>query len=220
MSAQQNRISGHMNRDHQLALVDYLVVYGNKPLSEFKSETVEIVQVDEKSVTLQFQTKNGINETVDIAWNSAQEDESVTVKSLSDLKAKLVAMAKYAAKKQGYSHKQVSSVIYPNTVPQLSTYAFLAAVSVTLIDRTRIRRLLQTLGKIPGPGDKLLSFFETRIIGIAATLYAIHLLEALFITLPKTRKYRMPLKPTLEWCTMNFVEGFFMWPRLDKALED
>lgn len=49
-----DRIRGHMNADHQLALKDYLVVYGNLSLSEFDESSVLITDVTEKSITIGY----------------------------------------------------------------------------------------------------------------------------------------------------------------------
>ena len=47
MSSPSERIIGHMNKDHQLALSDYVVVYGDVNPANLIEESVQLVSVDE-----------------------------------------------------------------------------------------------------------------------------------------------------------------------------
>lgn len=220
MSGHQERIISHMNKDHQLSLVDYLVVYGKQPLSLFQPESVKITDVDDKVLQLGYRTKLGSSKEARLVWAEIPEELNVLVNALSDVKAKVVAMAKYAANKQGFSHKKVTDLLLPDNLTSFLMYGFFSAFVVTLYDRTLIRRQLEAVVKLPGMVQKILIFLENHIGKILLSVYALHIAEVLHVTVPRAKKHRAPLGTTLAWSFMHFIEGFPFIFRLNKATEE
>ncbi|GEQ67985.1 hypothetical protein JCM33374_g1651 [Metschnikowia sp. JCM 33374] len=220
MADPAKRITSHMNKDHQLALVDYVVVYGNEQLSDINAQSVLITDVTVEQLVLGYTAKTGKEKKVALSWNSVDDGEGLQVKSMSDIKAKLIAMAKYAASKQGYSHKQVTQVLPPSSAGSLIAYVFAALTLATLVKKDFLRTVMGLCGLLGTPkADAFLEFFEKRIFAIAVATYAIHIVEVVFLTWPKTVKYRMPWTTSLAWIGFTFMEGIFMSSRLRSVTE-
>lgn len=226
MSDPKNRIISHMNKDHQLALVDYVVVYGNESVSGLDAESVIITDVSEDYLALSYNKDDGQSNNLKLSWSDVPEHENVTVSKMGDIKDKLVAMAKYAAGKQGYSHKKVDTVLWP-TSSLYPMYIFAAAAVITLFDKTYIRRAIardEFLSSLVAHAPQFLatgySFFENNIKSIFGAIYGIHVVEIATVTWPKASKFRIPFGKKLVWAFMNFIEGFLVFSRLDKATKD
>lgn len=227
MSNPKDRIISHMNKDHQLALLDYVVVYGQESASDINAESVIITDVSEDYLALSYHKDNGKANDLKLSWNDFPEDENVKVGKMADIKSKLVAMAKYAAGKQGYSHRKVDQVLFPSKPDLYFMYIFASAVALTLYDKTFVRRAIQRDGFLSGLLAKAplflasgYSLFENHIKTIAATTYGIHVIEVATVTWPKVSKYRMSLSKKLAWAFMNFIEGFVVFFRLNKLLDE
>lgn len=227
MSNPKDRIINHMNKDHQLALVDYVVVYGNEPISGVDADSVFISDVSEDFLALSYSKGDGNSSELKLAWDDVPENENVKVSKMGDIKGKLVAMAKYAAGKQGYSHRKVNKLVLPTKASLYLMYAFACAVSLTLYDKTLIRRTLLKYGvlagilaKSPGFLADTYSIFEQNVRTIAATVYGIHIIEIATMSWPMTAKYRMSCLVRLGWAFMNFIEGFLVLRRLSKTVGD
>ena len=87
MSSPSERIIGHMNKDHQLALSDYVVVYGDVNPANLIEESVQLVSVDEKQIVIDYDIiKPPITKTLSLYWHDAKEDENIQVKAYGDIK--------------------------------------------------------------------------------------------------------------------------------------
>ncbi|KAK6456459.1 uncharacterized protein RJT20DRAFT_135212 [Scheffersomyces xylosifermentans] len=211
------RIIGHMNKDHQLALIDYLVVYGNVELSTIVQPSVAISKVDEKTLVIDYKsTQDSKTHSFSIDWADASEHENVKVTQLSDLKDKLVAMAKYAADKQGFSHKQIKKVLYPSAISSPMYLAFIV-LFLNAYDPYILRNLFgkdaifqKIIPYLPAFATNLYGLFESNAAKIAIVLGLVHLTEVTFFTLPQTRKYRVPFPQRIQWILMHLFEGFFV----------
>lgn len=209
-----------------MALLDYVVVYGGENVSHVDAESVIITDVSEEHLALSYNKENGNNKDLKLIWEEVPENEKVKVDQMGDIKAKLVAMAKYAAEKQGYSHKRVDKVSLPKKLDLYLMYLAFAVSLATLYDKTLVRRLVQNdkllltiAAKCPELLAKGYSYFENHITPIFSTIYGIHVVEILTVTWPRVNKLRMSLKNKLVWATMNFVEGFLVFSRLNKLEE-
>lgn len=216
-----------MNKDHQLALLDYVVVYGNETASTVDADSVIISDVSEEYLALSYSKDDGTSGNLKLPWDEFPEHENVQVGKLGDIKSKLVAMAKYAAGKQGYSHKKVDEIILPSKPDLYVMYLFAGAVVLTLYDKTWIRRAIQRdsflsslLSKAPLFLGKVYTLFEDHVKTVAAAIYGVHLIEIATVTWPKVSKYRMSFSKKLAWAFMNFIEGFVVFFRLNKLLSD
>lgn len=227
MSDPKDRIILHMNKDHQLALLDYVVAYNDERPEEVLELSVRIKDVSVEDITIAYTKQNGTMKKFTLGWDKASEDENVPVLSLLDLRGKLVSMAKYAAAKQGFSHRRVDKVTPPSLPIEIFMYVFAGAVFVTCYDKTLIRRsverfdgLTKVLASSPKSLASAYTVFEEYAKTIAIATYGIHLVEIFSKTLPLVKKFRMLTASQLAWAFMNFIEGFLVFKRLDKATEE
>lgn len=216
----KQRIIVHMNRDHQIALVDYVVVYGRQPIRTFRPNTVEIADISTESMKLRFELSDGTIKAIDIEWSKADEAESVSVESSSDIKPKLVSMAKYAAKRRGYSHNQITKYAPPKTGLSYFMYASAALLTATLLKPDLISGTFKALpfNRLPFLSKWL--YVERNIRTIWYTIYGIHLAEMLLVLSPQIKYHRMPAQTAATWLGMNFIEGFLPLLRLRKMIKE
>lgn len=208
------RIIKHMNKDHQLALVDYVVVYGNVNARSIVKSSVTITELDEKKVIINYNSKKiETPQAISIDWNSAAESENKTVNNLKDVKGKLVSMAKYAAAKQGYSHKQITKVLPPRL--SIFFYIIMGFFVLGSCDMYKLKQLFSTdplvsraLPYLPAVAFKILGMFERNMKSILLSILGVHVIEVTVLTLPNIIKYRVPPFQKFLWCLMNLIEGF------------
>lgn len=222
----KQRIIGHMNADHHLAVLDYVVVYGKVDLSDLKPESAAISDVDDQYLTLTYELADGKSKSLELEWNLIEESQGVTVSSLRDAKDKLIAMAKYAAHKQGFSHTQITKVL-PPTALSFPLYIYGLFLIVSSIDPTLIGKLTandplvaKALPYIPSTIRLVYNLTEQHALKIAITMYLLHVLEIVFSTLPKLKRYRVPPAQGLLWTVMHFFEGFFVILRFNTLRKD
>lgn len=227
LSDHKARIISHLSADHQLALGDYLVVYGGIPRKQFVANSVRSSAVDEKALTINYSLTSGQTKSQVIHWDSAIEDKLLSVGSLGDVKEKLVAMAKYAAAKQGYSHKQVKKVALPDRPTGYLAYLLFPVLAIGSWDSTFLRSvftsdplLRQVLPYVPEFLGKAYGWMEPRFATIFTILYGVHLAETLIFTVPRAIKYRVPLRESLLWSLMHLIEGFPVIFRFRKVSEE
>lgn len=220
------RIINHMNKDHQMALNDYLIAYGGVKGSDLDEDSSKIAEIDEKQMKIIYKLKSKPKFHVfSITWNSAPEKENVQVQSLKDLRAKLVSMAKYAAEKQGYSHIKIKKVLLPR--PQnFILYPILGLLLLAAIDVQEFKRLLfsdplflSLSSYVPKNADFFFQVLEDNTRLIFLTYCILHATEVLFGILPKLIKYRVPFFKKIAWIVMTFVEGIFALRRFNSLLE-
>ncbi|RCK58761.1 hypothetical protein Cantr_07689 [Candida viswanathii] len=218
------RIIGHMNNDHQLALVDYVVVYGDTRPDNLLDETVQIVSVDEKQLVIEYElVKPPIAKTLSLYWYDAKEDENVEVKTLGDVKAKLIAMAKYCAKEQGYAIKKLEKIHWPGPLdyPMYVLWAVLLAnaydpaILRKLVDRVSV--LKKAVGYLPPVAFTAYQHVESNALKYVVGLFVTHLAEVLLVTKGYLRKYRVPDNHRWVWYLMHLIEGFPFIFRLKNA---
>ena len=224
MSSPSERIIGHMNKDHQLALSDYVVVYGDVNPANLIEESVQLVSVDEKQIVIDYDIiKPPITKTLSLYWHDAKEDENIQVKAYGDIKGKLIAMAKYCANEQGYAVKKLTKVHGPDFFGA-PMYLVWLVLFVNAYDPTILRKLFandalfnKLIGYLPGWTFALYRDMEKNahrhIIGLAIA----HLGEILFFTKGYLAKYRAPENQRWIWYVMNFFEGFPVMLRLRRA---
>lgn len=215
-----------MNQDHHMALVDYVVVYGKIPRGHFQENSVKIVQVDDTRLTLLYDTADTKANNLGLIWNETVENENLHVTAISDVKGKLIAMAKYAAEKQGLAHKRLTKVLPPKKPSQLVFYVLAALLFSSSVDPTWLRSAISKnswlsalTSAAPAALKSLAVWTETKIRIITAATYAIHLVEIFVVSWPKLTKYRTSFFKKLVWAAMHFIEGFAIFERLDEAIE-
>lgn len=225
MSEAQSRIIQHMNRDHQLALIDYLSVYGSIATNTINSRSVRISDIDTEKIQINYVDNKSTPKLITIYLNNALEDDNVKVEKLTDLRAKLVSMAIYCANKQGYSHKQITSVTYPCGPGSYFLYLiFFTSIYASVKPKDFIKRVgplaVKILNLVPDFASPAVSKILTFLIKYGATIikamYLAHIVEIFAFMLRKTKKYRVPTPQRLQWIFFNFVEGFYALKRFNK----
>ncbi|CAK7894234.1 hypothetical protein CAAN1_02S06810 [[Candida] anglica] len=225
MSDPSARITSHMNKSHQLAVIDYLVVYGQVPLGAFDRESVILSEINTKWFTIEYKDKSLKKKTIKINWSDAKEDEDIVVSEYANIKGKLVSMAKYAAAKQGYSHQQITKVLGPDS-KSILLYFFSAALVYSSYDLAGFKslfvndRVFSIVSQyFPSFVWSILNFTGKNSKYILGGLVSIHLIEIISFTIPQTRKYRVPLASRLSWIFMHIFEGFFVILRFKSLIE-
>lgn len=226
MSEATQRIISHMNADHQLALLDYLVVYGKIDAASIVESTLGISAIDETLLTIDYQTKgSSAFKQWTAAWNDCPENDNVKISGLRDLKGKLVAMAHYAAKKQGYAHKRITKVVGPQgshfmyaIFLSLVLNAYNPAILRSFVSRDAV--IATVVSYMPGFLVSLYELVERQSFNLFLTVYGIHIFEILYFTVPTIKKYRIPAKQALQWISLHFFEGYYVVRRLNALKSD
>ncbi|CAI5755813.1 unnamed protein product [Candida verbasci] len=223
-SAHSERIISHMNKDHQLALIDYVVVYGDVDPKYLVEDSVQIKSVDEKQIVIEYdRIKPNQTKTLLLYWSDAKENEDIKVNGLSDIKSKLISMAKYCANEQGFEVKKLTKVIGP-TLLSLPMYPIWLVLILNSINPIILRNLFKNdnllntiLSYLPSNVPHLYSLFENHSLRIAIGLGIVHATEVLLFTRNYLRKYRTPTIQRYQWYIMHLIEGFFVILRLKNA---
>lgn len=213
-----------MNKDHQLALVDYLVVYSDVG-TKFDPKTPEIVAIDEVSMDISYFGLDAQPAVETFKWSEIDDNSDVTVASMKDLKAKLVAMAKDAAKQQGYSHVTVRK--YPETSAYTYFMVFLFAITVfgsydmPLLKKLLLKDPMSVLlySYLPELGRLGLDFIADHVRILGAILFGLHFAELIFVMIPATRRYRVG-SARYAWWAVQFFEGFPAYMRFKKLVNE
>lgn len=217
---QTARIKSHMTRDHNLALLDYLVVYGNANANAIEPGTISMTDVNTESFTICFHTSSP--QKLTIRWEDAHENDNLPVDDMSDIKPKLVSMAKYAAAKQGYSHTQIKKTVPPSPSSYPMYVYFVVAgwaafAPASFQNFVANNYVLSRISALLPLGFR--SYLSKNIRKIFIGTYIIHLLEIFTYSIPTFIKYRVPAAQRLQWSLMHFVEGFYVPLRLKKLKE-
>lgn len=201
--AARQAIVAHMNRDHRLALEDYLYVYGKVPITS-DVRFVRMLSIDLDCMTLQF-THKGLE--TDIEKIILLEPP---LKDWNEARPRLVEMAHTAASKRGLSTIQVNDMSYPSTVPE---YALICAVFLPFLCY-KYRSLLYWL---PLP-SALLKFLDNDLVLGGVILFAVvtHFIEVITILRPKLIYYRVPTDFLIEWYVFGMLEGYPCIKRLER----
>lgn len=226
MSSTKDRICSHMNGQHRLALLDFVVFYGNEKPSAIEQSSLAMTDVDMTQVTIEYKNvaSNKPRQIV-IAWENAPESEAVKVNEMSDVKAKLVAMAKHSAAKQGFAATRVTTLPPPTRfayveymiMTVLALNAYNPAVLRHLFANDMVFRKLATF--IPGFLSQFYVSYEKYALRVFVITVAIHLTEAALVTVPILKKYRVPFPQCVAWIAMHVGEGFPLIMRLKKHVK-
>lgn len=197
------RIVTHMNKDHKLALEDYLYVYGGVPITK-KIKHVRMHSIELECMTLQFM-HDDIDYDVEktILFQPALKD-------WSEAKSKLVTMAHEAAAKRNLSHIQINDMSYPDTVVE---YIVIIAVLLPFI----CYKWRKVLWWLPIPSS-VASFLDNDNVlrGVMLFAFLTHLLESWALLRPKLNFYRVPTDFLVEWYLFGLLEGFAPVKRLER----
>ncbi|QLL30818.1 hypothetical protein HG536_0A06330 [Torulaspora globosa] len=201
------RIITHMNKDHKLALEDYLYVYGGVPITE-KIKHVRLHGIELECMTLQF-----MHEDIDC-------DVEKTIlfkpplKDWSEAKSRLVTMAHEAADKRNLSHIQINDMSYPDTAIE---YIVIIGVFLPFI----CYKWRKVLSWLPLP-SLVIEFLDNDNVlrGIMALAIVTHVLETWTLLRPRLNYYRVPTDFLVEWYLFGLLEGFAPVKRLERMARE
>ncbi|CCG23466.1 hypothetical protein CORT_0D06300 [Candida orthopsilosis Co 90-125] len=223
MSDPSARIISHMNKDHQLALRDYVVVYGSVDPRYLVEDSVGIKEVDSEKIIIEYDVINpSSTKSLRLNWNDTKENENLRVNSHADIKAKLIAMAKYSAEKQGFAEKKLTKLYGPDSLgfPMYPIWAILLlnaynpSILRNFVNNTElIKRAIEYL---PAFAFTIYNWSELHAFKLCIGLFVAHLGEVLFVSRSFLRKYRAPFGVRLGYYIMNLIEGFPVLLRLRK----
>lgn len=198
----EQKILAHMNKDHKLALEDYLAVYGDVKVDSLVSD-IKLKALEKDKMLISFK-KEGIDFEIEkpIAIDPPMKDIA------SEARTRLVDMAKKAAAKRGYLHIQIKEVVYPN---KFMNYVILGLVYVMIFAFFKPHlfyvTFLQNYLKV-SPHNSVLVFLKKYNSEIFYATLVAHIGESMFWLMPKLRKYRVPTDIKLEWLVACLFEGF------------
>lgn len=232
ISGTKARILTHMNKDHQLALYDYLNYYLNR--NEFNPEdpktSVEIVDIDASSILLKYTYPGSPNKQLaKLPINPPMRDDS-----LKDARQALVGMARNAAESRGYAVFQILEWRPLGAGPTAPRDCFVFALALSLVVphlRSFIYSTLATsvLGwanpahdavewsPVMGP---IIGFVQNWPWAPLILMYTVHIAEAFTVMAAKVRKYRVPKPQKYCWILSTIVEGFPALLRFNRLVSD
>lgn len=203
MTASAQSIVTHMNKDHKIALEDYLYIYGNVPITD-DIRRVRLLNIDLDLMTIQFNHED-IEFDIEkaIIFNPPLKD-------WSEAKGRLVKMAHEAADKRHLSYIQVNDMCYPSSLVE---YLIIVGVSLPVV----CYYFRQVLYWLPFP-SVVIEFLDNANVlrSIIIVAIALHLLETWFLLKPKLEFYRVPTDFLIEWYIFGILEGYPTVKRLKK----
>ncbi|KAI5969909.1 hypothetical protein CANMA_001051 [Candida margitis] len=223
MSDPSARIISHMNEDHQLALRDYVVVYGSVDPRYLVEDSVGIKEVDTEKIIIQYDVINpSSTNKLKLNWKDIKENKNLQVKSFSDIKSKLIAMAKYSAEKQGFAEKKLTKLFGPDSIgfPMYPMWVILLlnaynpAILRTFFNNTEL--LKKAAEYLPTVAFTIYNWSELHALNLCIGLFFVHLGEVLFVSRPLLRKYRASAGLRWGYYLINLIEGFPVLLRLRK----
>lgn len=215
-----------MNKDHQLALTDYVVVYATVEPDNLVDGSAKISKVDTDQLVIEYRLKSNPDDVqlLSMHWYDALEDEKVQVKELKDVKSKLISMAKYCARRQGYSHRRLSKVVGPSW-GGLGLCLWILVLALNTYNPQIIRAIIgkdailgKLFGLLPSIVRLLYSLLEVYSGKILVGVVVLHLAEMLFITRNLLRRYRAPPNQRWVWYAMQFFEGALVIKRIKNVV--
>ncbi|AET40327.1 uncharacterized protein Ecym_5589 [Eremothecium cymbalariae DBVPG len=201
--ALQQRIIAHMNKEHQLALEDYLVIYGNVPVTR-KIRSIRMKRIEKDYMVIEFDhTDVDFEVEKTIIFEPALED-------WSEARDRLVTMAKEAAARRGLSHKQIAQF----SPPSLAGWLLIAVVYTPILCYYK----KNWFSWISLPESLQFLFWDSTLLSIIVAVLACHSLECLFLLRGRLNFYRVPTDYMVEWYISGLVEGYPAIKRFDDLI--
>lgn len=202
------RILSHMNKDHKLAIEDYLNVYGNVIINK-KIDNIKMTHIGLDHMVIAF-----THDDLDFQIEKPIQFEP-PLKDLSEARVKLVEMAKYAATKRGYAHFQIADYVYPN----IYQFILIFIIYSPLISYF-VPSILQNSYVLNTLSQTKIDWLLRNSLNITYLTIFIHVLEVIFIFRPKLVKYRVPTDYLIEWYIAGIMEGFPAIKRFNKLIAE
>lgn len=207
--AVKQRIISHMNKDHALSLVDYLMFY--KDITPSRGVQMRDITLEKVTIAYQIIHNKGID---DLATTI---DFNPPMKSMSDAKDVLVGMAMQAAEGLGYATvKPVDSYLPPGAISAPIIFGMLMGIYFVYYDSSYINSPDCILRRFKLGGYDVLAILAKSVFWLVA---AYHAVEA-WILYFWTGMYRVPTKKRLAWVVSGFLEGFPAMGRFRTLMEE
>lgn len=196
-------IIAHMNKDHKLALEDFLYVYGKVPITE------EISNVRMQEFALDHMTITFEHSAIEFDVEKYIPIDP-PLKDFSEARSRLVPMAKEAAAKRGFSHIRINEISKPRTILE-----YLIIVLVLLPFVAYVHRGILEFLPLP---QSVLDFIGKDVVLVSVMIGAsvCHAAEGYFLLRPKLNYYRVPTDYLVEWYFFCMLEGYGAVRRFDK----
>lgn len=197
-------IIAHMNKDHKLALEDYLFVYGNVPITD-KIAHVRMLAIELDHMVLQF---NHFDVEFEIEKTILFEPPLADWK---EARERLVGMAKDAAAKRGFSHIQINEMSYPNSIGEYLLIFLVMMPPVCYFNRS----LLQWVPVVGAWLDN-----DALLLTVFVATVVCHFAECILLLKPKLDFYRVPTDFLIEWYLFGLLEGYPAVKRLNQLVKE
>lgn len=190
----EQKILAHMNKDHKLALEDYLAVYGEVKINR-EIKNIQLKSIENSHLVIGF-THRDVDFTIEKIISL-----DPPLQNLGEARLRLVDMAKEAAAARGYSHKQVSEILYPTQPQEFLLLALVAALIFAFFKTdTFYGKWFANIGFLQAVRPYTATIFYGTV--------AIHVAELALVMMPKLNKYRVPIDYKIEWIIFTLLEGF------------
>lgn len=190
-----------MNKDHKLALEDFLVVYGKVPKTK-DIGNIKLLSIEKDHIMLQFRHKQlELDITKPIALDPP-------LSGSDEARDRLVKMAKYAASERGFSHVQIQEFVYPSIIG----WVLIAAIHLPTL--LYFKRDLLAIFPLPHSVAELVAS-DKVLISIIIAVAACHLIEHWTLMRPRLKNHRVPNDYVVEWSFFGFIEGYTAIKRFD-----
>lgn len=195
-------IIAHMNKDHKLALEDFLYVFGNVPITD-QISSVRLKEFELDHMTILFQ-----HAAIDFDIEKVIPFDP-PLSSFRDSRDRLVSMAKEAAEKIGVSHVMINEMSYPRDFVE---YLIIILVFLPIVVFMK-RSLLQYF---PLP-QYIIDFISKDAVLISIIIGEIicHAAETYFLLRPRLNYHRVPTDFLVEWYFFGMLEGYPIVKRFD-----
>lgn len=187
-----------MNKDHQMALEDYLVIYKGVHPDEAINAQMKDIDVD-KIVLIYGHEVNQKEVIIDL---------NPEMKGLQEARTRLVLMAKESAERRGFSHIRIKEYLHPSAI---QTVIFLIS-AVGMISLGFFKGFCLNFFPKYSQQIEILSFY---LYYLNCSIAVIHIVEATLFLLPELQKYRVPTKVSIAWFIDCLLLGVFSIARFN-----
>ncbi|CDO94452.1 unnamed protein product [Kluyveromyces dobzhanskii CBS 2104] len=189
-------IIAHMNKDHKLALEDFLYAFGNVPItSQISSVRLKEFELDHMTILFQHAAIDFDIEKV-IALDPPMD-------SFREARDRLVSMAKEAASKRGVSHVRINEMSYPRDIDEFLIITFAFVLPLVVYWKRGILRYF------PLP-QVVINFIskDAVLLPIIIGVMICHAAENYFLLRPRLNFHRVPTDFLIEWYFFGMLEGY------------
>ncbi|ODQ63771.1 hypothetical protein NADFUDRAFT_53425 [Nadsonia fulvescens var. elongata DSM 6958] len=218
--ATKSRIMSHMNADHPLSIVDYLVHYGQVAPAAIGNQSPgaenppRIVDFNYTDMTIEYYSS-----TDNVLSSGSMTKEVIIpldppIDSPAGARSSLVNMAQVAANARGFAPHQLNEFRGPVSVIDYGTLGIIGYLfGVVAVPGLFLQpfELLGSKGLLNGgtllERTPLTSEVEKWAGPVLALTIVVHVFEIMLVIAPILKRYRAPLAVKVKWIVSTFFEG-------------